>query len=237
MLHTTRAVVLRTVRHGDRTTVLKAYTEAFGLRSYAVRAGGKGGVREALLQPLSRLELVVTEMPERDLHQVREVRSERPYVQLGEDPMRAAFALFMQEVLYRTLREEATDPAMFAFVQEALEALDGWPDLAGLPNRFLLHLARHLGFFPEPPDAGEDRFDLREGHFFHGAPPHEFCLDPALSAELAALLELPLHRGAFPDRTPGHRRALLDGLLLYYRLHLPGFGELRSPEVLRAVLR
>ncbi|HEX2617998.1 MAG TPA: recombination protein O N-terminal domain-containing protein [Flavobacteriales bacterium] len=237
MLHTTRAVVLRTVRHGDRTTVLKAYTEAFGLRSYAVRAGGKGGVREALLQPLSRLELVVSEMPERDLQQVREVRAEKPFLQLGEDPLRAAFALFVQEVLYRTLREEAADPIVFAFVQQTLEALDHWPDLNDLPNRFLLHLARCLGFFPEAPDAGEDRFDLREGHFFRGAPPHEWCLDPSVSAELGELLELPLHKGAQEGRTSPYRRALLDGLLLYYRLHLPGFGELRSPEVLRAVLR
>ncbi|MFT3884436.1 MAG: DNA repair protein RecO C-terminal domain-containing protein [Flavobacteriales bacterium] len=237
MLHTTRAVVLRTVRHGDRTTVLKAYTEAFGLRSYAVRAGGKGGVREALLQPLGRLELVVNEVPERDLQQVREVRAERPYLRLGEDPLRAAFALFVQEVLYRTLREEAADPATFAFVQQALEALDHWPELADLPNRFLVHLARHLGFFPEPPEEGEDRFDLREGQFFRGMPPHEFCLDPALAAELAWLMDRPLHHGAPVPHTAPHRRAMLDGLLLYYRLHLPGFGELRSPEVLRAVLR
>lgn len=237
MLHTTRAIVLRTIRHGDRSVVLKAYTEAFGLRSYAVRAGGKGGIREALLRPLERLELVVTEMPERDLQQVREARSDRPYVQLPEDPMRAAFALFVQEVLYRTLCEEAADPAAFAFLQMALEALDHWPDLADLPNLLLAHWARYLGFFPEPPAAGEDRFDLREGHFFNGAPPHELCLDPGLSAELAALLEHPLQQGPLHGRPMPHRRAVLDALLLYYRLHLPGFGELRSPEVLRAVLR
>ena len=60
MLQTTRAIVLRTIRHGDRGVVLKAFTEASGLRGYMVRTGGKGPSRMAALQPLARVELVVT---------------------------------------------------------------------------------------------------------------------------------------------------------------------------------
>ena len=32
------------------------------------------------------------------------------------------------------------------------------------------------------------------------------------------------------------RKELLDQLLLYFRMHVEGFGQLRSPEVLHAVL-
>ena len=99
MLHTTRAVVLRTIKHGDRTVVLKAYTELFGLRSYMVRSGGKGGVAPSALLPLSRVELVVTENTEREMHTVRELRVERPYTQLHVDAIRGTLALFTQELL------------------------------------------------------------------------------------------------------------------------------------------
>jgi hypothetical protein len=32
------------------------------------------------------------------------------------------------------------------------------------------------------------------------------------------------------------RTALLEGLLDFFRLHVPGFGQLKSPAVLHAVL-
>ena len=74
MLHTVSAIVLRTIRHGDPTTILKCYTDRFGLRSYVVRTGSKKGTRMALLLPLNRLEMVVTEDADRDLNNVREMR-------------------------------------------------------------------------------------------------------------------------------------------------------------------
>jgi DNA repair protein RecO (recombination protein O) len=236
MLHTTRAVVLKTIRHGDRSTVLKAYTERFGLRSYMVRAGGRGGVAVAALQPLTRLELVVDEHAERDLHRVRELRVERPYTQVPVDPVRGTLALFVQEVLYKVLREEAADASLYGFVDEVLEAMDQAPDVRHFPLVFLLQLSGHLGFLPEPPGPGEDRFDLKEGHFTHGHALHGHTLGPPLSMGLAQLLDADLEHLEQLDIPAAQRRELLDHLLLYFRMHLEGLGELRSPAVLHQVL-
>lgn len=232
MLHTTHAVVLRTFKHGDRSTVLRAYTELFGARSYMVRIGGRNASRNAALQPLSRVELVVSETGERDMHAVRDLRIERPYVRTHAEPMRGVLALFAQEVFYRTLREESADPGLYAFVQAVLESMDTDEDLAHHPLRLLVNLSRHLGFFPEAPSPGEDRFDLREGCFFKGDAPHDLCMEPSSATLFATLLE-----GRVPSPSSAEvRRRLLDDLLIYYRLHVEGFGELRSPEVLRAVM-
>lgn len=235
MLHTTRAVVLRTFRHNDHSVVLKAYTEVFGARSYMVRTGKRGAARPAHLQPLDRLELVVTEDRERDMHAVREVRALKPYTGIPADPGRGLVLLFTQEVFYRTLREGAPDPPLFHFVLETLEAADTGGNPGGLPLLVLVGLARHLGFLPQPPGEGEDLFDLREGHFFQGPPPHAFCMDPESSSAFARLLRTAPGQEAPPLAT-GRRKALLDHLLTYYRLHVEGFGELRSPGVLHDVL-
>jgi DNA repair protein RecO (recombination protein O) len=235
MLHTTRAIVLRTFKHSDKSTVLKACTEAFGTRSYAVRISQKGASRQAALQPLSRVELVVTESHERDMHTVREVRVERPYLQLTTEPVRGVLALFAQEVLYRALREESGDASLFAFVQDTLEAMDTGHDIALFPQRLLILLMRQLGVGPEAPAPGEERFDMREGYFFQGHAPHELCMEPDQAALLAALLDVPWSTAA-PSATASARKKLLDDLLTYYRLHVPGFGELRSPAVLQALL-
>ncbi|HRH68403.1 MAG: recombination protein O N-terminal domain-containing protein [Flavobacteriales bacterium] len=236
MLHTTKAIVLKVIRHGDRTVVLKAYTEEFGLRSYMVRAGGKGGIPQALLQPLNRLDLVVNEQPERDIHTIREARVDRPYKNVPFDAVRGTLALFVQEVLYKVLRGEAADPAMYGFIQEALEAMDTSTEIRNYPLIFLLRLSAELGFSPAPPMNGEDAFDMREGEFIKGVAPHGHTLGPPHSTHLISLLEVGFGTMTAPVIPGTQRRELLDHLLLYFRMHIEGLGELRSPAVLHQAL-
>jgi DNA repair protein RecO (recombination protein O) len=182
------------------------------------------------------VELVVTESADRELHHLREVRVERPYLNLSNDVMRGTVALFVQELLVRVLREESADTALFDFLQQALEALDTTPDIAHYPLVLLVELSRHMGIDPEAPVGGEDHFDLREGRFVPASQAHGHVIGPPHSHALAALLRSDLaSMGAL--RIPGPvRRELLDQLLLYYRMHLEGLGELRSPSVLHQVL-
>ncbi len=236
MLHTTRAIVLKTIKHGDRAVVLKAYTELFGLRSYVIRVGGKSGVAQAAVQPLNRVEIVANEHPERELQNVRELRVDRPYQQVPYDPVRGTLALFVQEVLYKVLRGEASDPDLFEFLSEALEAMDTSSDVVNFPLIFLIQLSAQLGFKPSAPAPGEDRFDLKEGEFIRGAAPHGHTLGPVLSGHLATLLNVDLMDENAPHIPTSARRDLLDHLLLYYRMHIEGLGELRSPAVLHQVL-
>ena len=226
MYATTRAIVLRTIRHGDRAVVVKAYTEQFGLRSYLVHVGRRTGVRAALLLPLNRLELVVSERAERDLQQVREARVEQPFDSAHRDPTRNAVLLFVQEVCVRSLREEAPDPGLFSFLHQSLEVLDSAEDLRHFPLVFLLQLSRQLGFFPVEPGEGEEHFDLKEGHFTQGSL-SDMTIGPPLSRYFATLLSLEVHEQSLASIPQAQRRELLDHLLVYYRLHLDGLGELR----------
>lgn len=236
MLITAQAVVLRVIEHGDSSVVLRAWTAHGGARSYLVRTGRKKGATAALLQPLNRLELVADEQAERDLHPVREVRVSRPYVRIPFDPVRGAVAMFMQEVLYKVLRTEGEDAALNGFIHQALESLDHLADLRCFPQVFLLQLSGHLGFFPDHPRSASDHFDLEEGCFLHDAPKHGHALAPPLSTLLGQLLEVGIGEAPRFEVRAEQRRALLDHLLLYYRLHLDGLPAWRSPEVLKAVL-
>lgn len=236
MTHTTKAIVLKVIRHGDHTVVLKAMTEQWGVRSFIVRAGGKSGVARAAMQPLNRLEIVANERTDRELLIVREVRVDRPFRNLAFDPVRGTLALFVQEVLYKVLRGEAADPELFAFLWEAVESMDTTMDVRNYPLVFLLQLSGQLGFRPSAPRPGEDRFDLREGEFLRTSAPHGHTLGPPLSHQLAALLNVGFQDLPGPRIASAQRRELLDHLLLYYRMHIEGLGELRSPAVLHQVL-
>lgn len=236
MLHTTRAVVLKTIRHGDGTVVLKALTEALGVRSFLVRVGKRGGIAAGALQALNRIELVAQETPERELLTVRELRVAEPYTQVPYDAIRGAVALFVQEVLYRTLRGEVADVGLFGFVQHALKALDEVPDLRNYPLVFLVRYGDELGFLPSEPLPGEDHFDLLEGEFVVGAVNHGHTMGPSLSSALADLLPIGFDQMHLLSLVPSLRRDLLDHLLLYFRMHQEGLGELRSPAVLHQLL-
>lgn len=238
-LQTTRAVVLRAIKHADKSSVIRVYTERFGLRAYMVRTGTKGASQRAALLPLSRLELVVPEAGGHDLRTVRDIRIDRPFTRLQQEPVRGVLMLFAQEVFNRTLREESADQGLFGFVERTLEALDTGGDLAHQPLFLLVGLCKHLGFSPEVPVAGETRFDLREGYFFPGEAPHELCMAPDQAFLFARILACSEGQegGLAPlTSTAETRRRLLDDLLIYYRLHVEGFGELRSLDVLRSVL-
>ena len=236
MLHTTRAFVLKTIRHGDSTVVLKAYTETLGLRSFLVRVGKKGGVSQAALQPLNRIEIVAQEAPERDLLTVREVRVERPYTLVPFDPVRGTLALFVQEVLYRTVRGEAPDSDLFAFLDEVTTVMDTAPEVRNFPLVFLIRFSEQLGLLPSLPAPGEDHFDPVEGEFVASNERHGRTLGPPLSGIYASLLALPLSELNEVHIPASQRRELLDQQLLYLRLHMEGMGELRSPRVLHQVL-
>lgn len=238
-LQTTRAVVLRTIKYSDKSSVMRVYTERFGLRSYMVRVGSKDRSILAALQPLSRLELVAPEGAEHELLTVRDMRIDRPFTRLREEPIRGLLLLFAQEVFNRTLREETADPYLFGFIERTLEALDTGDDLAHQPLFLLVGLCKHLGFSPEVPTGGECAFDLREGYFLPAEAPHELCMGPGPTALFAHILlrcEEPLQVAAPFTSDPQVRRRLLDDLLIYYRLHVEGFGELKSLDVLRSVL-
>lgn len=232
---TTRAIVLRTVPHRDKLVVLKAYTEAHGLRGYLMRSGGRSGMAPALHQPLNRLELVADERADRDLLHLHEARVESPFNSAHDHPVKATVLLFMQELLYRTLKEEVHDAELFSFLHHALDVLDHSAEVAAYPLLFLLNYGRFLGFHPEAPQEGHDHFDLQEGEF---VPPGSggHMMGPPHSSDLAMLLDQPMEATATVKLPAARRRALLDRLLLYYQFHIESLGQLKAPAVLHQVL-
>lgn len=234
MLITADAIVLRVTPHGDKSAVLRAWTRHAGARSYLVRISPKG--QQAALQPLSRIEVVADERPDRELHTARSVRLSRPFTRIPFDPVRGAVALFAQELLYRVLRAESADDELTGTVEQAVDAIDTRDDLRWLPHQLLVALSGPLGFLPEPPAAGHDHFDPQEGRFVAPGAKHGHLLAPPLSTMLAQLLKAQMHFAPVIVATSAQRTELLDRLLLYYRLHLESMGPMRSPAVLQSVL-
>ncbi len=250
MLLSTPGFVLHTTPYGESAVVAKVFTRQLGMRSYLLKGvrGPRGRVKQNLLQPLSCVDLVVYDNPKRDLNYVKELSSRHPERPDSLPPSLSAslnaLRFFMTEVLYKSLREEEPMPDLFDYVESAMLQISSPPSSANIqlsdfPIVFLLAVTHHLGVEPlDNHSSRESLFDLQEGRFV--AALTETTLPPALSALLheylsSAVYQLP--STSFQLSTFHSRRALLDALIAYCQLHLSGFRQFNSHEILHTILR
>ena len=237
MLLTTSGLVLHTTPYGEASVVAKVFTRQLGVRSYIVKGvrGPRGRVKQNLLQPLSSLDMVVYDNHHNDINHVRELTPRHP--DLAPDAVANALRFFMTEVLYKALREEEPMPDLWDYVEQTTDELKATSGSSSrdVPLLFLLTVARHLGIAPlDNYSAREPYFDLQEGHYV-GAPA-ETTLSPALSAMLHDYLSSCQSVNLSSYQLP-ERRALLDALIAYYQLHLSGFNNFHSHDILHTILR
>lgn len=229
MLYKTRGIALSYIRYRESSIIARVYTEEFGLQSYiinGVRSAKNKTNKIALFQPLTLLDMVVYYKDDRDLHRLSEVKTPYPFQHIPFEVAKSSIALFITEMLTKTLKEEASNPTLFRFLLTSVVYLEEATDqYENVHLAFLLQLSSYLGFGPE--NADEFEAQLRE----HSVP---FLADDAMSEAVNTFLSSPIHAPA--RLTRAQRANLLDGLVAYYRIHFDNLGEVKSLAVLREVL-
>ncbi len=243
-LHKTKGLVLRTVKYGDSSLIVSVFTELFGLQSYIIsgvrKSSKKGSSQANLLQPGALLDLVVYHQSSKSLHRIKDFQWSYWYKELFSSVPKNSISLFMVELLHRCLKQPEPNPDLFHFVEDCLMELDASSDTvaANMPLFFAVHLSFFFGFrLMDERESTTAWLDLREGRFVPEQPLHTDHLAPEDASVILQLLrvmhpnellELRLNRSV--------RRRLLQSMELYYQLHQPDFGSLRSLPVLRSVL-
>ena len=241
MIEKTQGIVLHTLRYADSKVIATLFTEAHGAVSFMVRVSRsrRSALQDVLLSPLSLLEVDMDYQESAQLQRLIDVRVSEPYQSLPYNPMKQTIALFLSEFLYYSLREEQTNPPLFAYLQNSLLWLDSRREAyANFPTTFLIRLSRFLGFWPnvgdEAPRGGY--FDLVDAEMKTVQPPHDLYLRPEEAAMVPLLMRMDfatMHLFRFSRQ---QRARLMEVLNDYYRLHVPRFPELKSMAILREVL-
>ncbi len=234
-----RAIVLKTIRYNDDSIIAEAFTEASGRVSFMVRVARsrRAAVRHTLFRPLALLMLEWNHRPSSRLQRVQGASVDVPLVSLPYDPGKTTMSLFLAEFLHFALRAEPDAPALFRYVAASVEWLDACRgSYANFHLVFLLRLTRFLGFYPNLHDAAPGSyFDLEAACFVPGRPQHNHFIAPPDAARLPRLMRMnyaTMHLFRFSG---AERSRLLGHINDYYRLHLPGFPELKSLPVLTEV--
>ena len=234
----TIGIVLHSIKHTDSSTIITIYTQQFGRVSYMVHGANKkkSVVRAALLQPLSIVDMNVLHTPGRSIQQIKDIRIEHLFTAIPFDPVKNSLALFISELLYRTLRQTEPDDSLFLFLENSIQQLDYCE--AGIANFhlvFLLKLTRYMGFEPNRDENVTKYFDLMNGVFQQQKPIHAHYLLPETTDDLNCVLESDYTTMRNLSFTRVRRGKLLESIIEYYRLHIPEFHGLHSLAVLQSL--
>ncbi|MBQ6772140.1 MAG: DNA repair protein RecO [Bacteroidales bacterium] len=236
----TQGVVLQNLRYGDSSLIVKVFTRNFGLRSYMLKGAFSRNSKNkvALFQHLNIISFVEARRPEgSSLGYMKDVQLAWVYQSLPVEMKKSAILLYVSELLSKTLVGQEQNVPLYDFIVKSLQWLDLVEDhYANFPLYFTLELTRHLGFYPKTAFRPGDCFDMMEGVFGHDYPLHPYYLDAESASLLKALLCLGIEEACSLPLQLQQRRELLDGLVLYMRLHAPVMKEFHSHEVLQVVL-
>ena len=244
MVHKTKGLVLRSVKYGETSLIVTAFTELFGLQSYivnGVRTSSKQSTGKAAhFQPAAILDMVVYHNQFVNLQRIREFRWAHLYQHLFSSVHKHSVALFMVELLGKCLKEPEAAAELFYFVEDAFLHLDeaGEKVTANFPLYVALHLAVFFGFrINDEYSAAQPYLDLQEGLFVAAQPEHPYFLEGRL-AEVCSYILKAQQPGELDDLflSGDIRRRILASLEDYYRLHIPDFTPLKTLPVLREVL-
>lgn len=241
MIFSTSGIVLRMIKYGDTSGVITIYTNRFGLQSYLVngiRAPGKKS-KAYLFQPASLLEMEVYHAPMKNLQRIKEARWNKVYRSVFTDVVKNSIALFMVELLQKSIIAEEQNVSLYGFAEGAFLALDNASqrDAADIPVRFILSLPSYLGFGMDNNYDEQNRyFQPEEGKFVAEAEGVLTERSADVNQALAAVLNN-IKTGASLHLNGRLRSGILHLAEKYFRIHVSGFTEMKSLKVIEMIFR
>ena len=228
MLKKTRGIVLNYLKYKDTSIIVRIFTRELGLKAYLVNSvrTQSMGSKIALYQPLTLHDLVVYDKENAGLQRISEAKIIFPHRLIPFDFARTSIALFMTEVINRSIYEGYQNDWLFDFLEESVMTLDkSGCNLGHFPLVFLIEKAKYLGFAPEAAEG----FLIESIH--HPFVPEE------INITIDYLEDLLTHRFESSFTIPiALRRKLLDYLLEFHSEHLEHPAPIKSLPIIRQLM-
>lgn len=173
----------------------------------------------ALYQPLTLLELVVYHRENAGIMRIKELKCLYPYRSISTDVRKSTIAMFVNEIINKTVKDESHSVEVCDFLIRSLVTLDH--QVKGVENFhliFLLKLSRYLGF------GAHSKNEVVGGRY--ATPEMEIALEVLVKSEYEDALTI----------SQVLRRELLELLIRFYTDHIESLGEIKSVQVLKEVM-
>jgi len=240
LIHKTAGIIIHTTKYSETSLIIKAYTRNLGLQSYIINdvRGKRSKNKASLFQPLALVDLVVSNTNKGKLQRISEISIHHPYTSIPYHVIKSSIAIFINEILYKAIKEDHGDEELFDFIQNSLLLLDlKNENCANFHIYFMIQLSRYLGFSPQGKyTSSTSIFDLREGSFVQNLPSHPHYLTATYSTLLNDFISAGHENYEQLKLTKEQRKQLLMALITFYQLHVTSFGEIKSYTILEEVI-
>lgn len=235
-----RGVVLHQVKYSETSLIVKIYTDLFGLQTYIAKGvrSPKSRIKAALFQPLTLVDMVVYHNQKKEMQHIREICCSYHYKSIPYDIKKTTIALFVNEMLYKSIHEELQNRELFNYIFNALVQLDeAETHLPDFHLVFAMHLTRYLGFYPHGRYSSHNNiFDMMEGVFKSHLPDHTHYIEGQTCVYFDSIINPENSTVFFHNIPSGIKKILLEKIIDYYGLHISVFGKIRSHLILEEVL-
>jgi len=243
-LYKTHGIVLRTVKYGESSIIVSVFTDRFGIQTYLVNSIRtllkKTQSKANLFQPPAILHLVVYHNDLKKLQRIKESNWGHLYENIFFNVAKYAVAMFIVELLSKSLKQPEENKELFQFAEDILVCLDksDESEMANYPLFFAIHLATFLGFRIHDNYSGRNNIlDLEEGVFVSKKPAHIHFLEEPFSSISSQLLKIMQPNELAQIKiNKDMRRIMINAFQIYYVLHIQDFGMMKSVPVLQTVI-
>jgi len=243
MVQTTKLIVLHAVKYRESDLLVYAYTCLHGRQTYLLRKArtvGKHGTA-ARIFPLSILDAEIYYKSGAAIQYIKSLQAAADLSKLRSNLFKSGIALFLAELLYKSIKEEEANPSLYRFLVESIQVLNDLEHgIANFHLYFLTKFCAHAGYAPVSNYDPKLRpfFDIAQGAFVDSRSVSDYLFsreDSLLFSRLSALAhaseatDIPLN-GA-------RREQFVMSLIRYLQYHLGLSPDIKSPEVLRQLFQ
>lgn len=149
MLVKSQIIVLHTIKHGDSGLVVQCYSNTAGRQSLYFRSGGRNRSTASLLHKLNILDVVAYSNGTQSMPTIKEISAPHNLASLRGDIFKSTIAIFISELIGRTIKESEANPVLYSFLSSSVQILEHITDgVANFHIHFIAHLCKMLGFMP-----------------------------------------------------------------------------------------
>lgn len=235
-----RGIVFRQIKYSESSIICDIFTREKGLRSFIVQGvrNTKAQGKANLFRPLHIVDIQANENDAGKLARIKDIQYGHVYRHLNVHVVKSAMALFMLEIARNSIRDEDQDTDLYDFLESFFINLDAEDTISPLSHIvFMARLSVFLGFEPmQNMDENRKVFDLLNGQFDEATSHIQYRMEETVSACFNQLLTAKDEEWKSFQWPKPIRIQMLEDLILYYRLHVTGFRDIVSKDVLAAVL-
>lgn len=234
-----KAIVISSIPYSESSLICKLYTEEFGLKSYIVRSAKKKDSKTPTqhFQSLNIIEFEAYNNNKTKLESIRTSSLISENLSINFSIVKNSLTFFIAEVINLSLKEHSPNEELFKFLYAQIIKLkkSNDEDLAEFHLNFMLQFADLLGLSPMNNYSNECIFfNPVAGKFTSNCDIQSFNLEQSLM-----LHKLLLNCNCSNERICNNkiqRNLLLDGLIVFYTIHITNHQPIKSHKILSTIL-